>query len=138
MHSAQPIGESAAHFVNEVKQPLIAILTNAETALIWMIRDPVNLEEAKRAIERIIGDCQRVADVGPERSGTGPAIPACDGQARHQRRHHGLARIRDYRSARHDIAVETELAENLDLVAGDHGQLGRVLANLIANSIKKR
>jgi hypothetical protein len=25
---------------------------------------------------------------------------------------------------RHDMAVETELAENLDLVADDHGQLG--------------
>jgi C4-dicarboxylate-specific signal transduction histidine kinase len=53
---------SALHLVQEVNQPLAALLTNAEAALQWLAREPADLGEAMRAIERIVADSRRVAD----------------------------------------------------------------------------
>ena len=61
MYSAQPmtIDERAVSIVHEMIQPLTAMLTNAETAVLWLTRDPPNLDEAKQAVERIIGNSRR-------------------------------------------------------------------------------
>jgi C4-dicarboxylate-specific signal transduction histidine kinase len=53
----------AAHLVQEANQPLAAILMNAEAALRWLTREPANLDEAIKAIERIVGNSHRAADV---------------------------------------------------------------------------
>ena|SRR5689334_18316788 len=54
---------STACLVHDVKQPLSAILTNAEAALRWLSNDPPNLDEARRALERIVGNSHRAANV---------------------------------------------------------------------------
>ncbi len=58
-----PIGEDTAFVVHEVKQPLTAILLNAEAALRWLTMDTPNLEEAKESLQRVIGNSRRAADV---------------------------------------------------------------------------
>jgi len=55
--------ESALRIVDEMYQPLAAVRTNAEAALRWLARDPPNLDEAKQALECIIGNSDRAADV---------------------------------------------------------------------------
>jgi two-component system, LuxR family, sensor kinase FixL len=51
---------SIAH---EVNQPLAAITTNANAGLRWLAATTLNLEEARRALERIVRDGNRAADV---------------------------------------------------------------------------
>ena len=57
------MGELTASIAHEVNQPLAALLTNAETAVRWLARQPPNLEKAKPLIDRIIGDGKRAADI---------------------------------------------------------------------------
>lgn len=137
MHSATSttIGESAAYVVHEVNQPLAAIVISAEIALEWLTRDPPNLDQAKQAIERVIGCSHRAADV---------ARSARD-QVRQSARAVIDLEINDViREAldlaslglrRQGIMVETDLGGNLCPLRGDRIQLQRLVGNLIANAI---
>jgi len=83
--NAQPAiaDESALRIVDEMYQPLAAVRTNAEAALRWLAQDPPNLDEAKHALECIIGNSDHAADrVGGVRTlvrQCAPAAPAPDG-----------------------------------------------------------
>jgi hypothetical protein len=55
--------QRTANLLDEMNHPLAAIFMNAQAALQWLTRDVADLEEAKRAIERIVGNGRRAADV---------------------------------------------------------------------------
>ena len=56
-------GQLSASIAHEVNQPIAALLTNAETAVRWLARQPPNLEKAKPLIDRVISDGKRTADI---------------------------------------------------------------------------
>jgi hypothetical protein len=47
--------------VHEITEGVSAILMNAEAALRWLRRQPTDIDEIRRAIERIIDDSRRTA-----------------------------------------------------------------------------
>ena len=57
------LGELAASISHELKQPITATMTNANTSLRWLNRDKPDLAEASEAIERIVKDGARAADI---------------------------------------------------------------------------
>jgi PAS domain S-box-containing protein len=57
------VGELAASLAHELNQPFAAIVTNGAAALRWLDRDSPNLEQAIAAIERVIRNTNRAADV---------------------------------------------------------------------------
>ena len=61
----QPRGDSRStlglHCPRSQPVPIVALLTNAETAVRWLVREPPNLEKARPLIERIISDGRRAA-----------------------------------------------------------------------------
>ena len=57
------LGELAASIAHELKQPIAAAMTNAKTGLRWLKRDQPNMEEASEAMERIVKDNARAADI---------------------------------------------------------------------------
>ena len=57
------MGELTASIAHEVNQPLAALLTNAETAVRWLTRQPPNLEKATPLITNVINDGRRAADI---------------------------------------------------------------------------
>ena len=57
------MGQLAASIAHEVNQPIAAMITNAETAVRWLARQPPDLEKAKQSIDRIISDGKRAADI---------------------------------------------------------------------------
>jgi len=57
------VGELAASIAHEVNQPLAAIVTNGNACLRWLSAKPPNLHEAKSALERIVRDANRAAEV---------------------------------------------------------------------------
>ncbi len=57
------MGQLTASIAHEVNQPIAALLTNAETAVRWLARQPPNLEKAKPLIDRVISDGNRTADI---------------------------------------------------------------------------
>ena len=57
------VGGLAASIAHEVNQPLAALLTNSETALRWLVRQPPNSEKSAPLIERVINDGKRAAEI---------------------------------------------------------------------------
>src|SRR5262249_51243557 len=53
------MGEMAAPIVHEINQPLAAIAANADAGQRWLSRERPNIEEARAAFKRIVGDGRR-------------------------------------------------------------------------------
>ena len=57
------LGELTASIAHEVNQPLAAVVTNANACSRWLAADPPNLDEATKAIDRIVRDGNRASNV---------------------------------------------------------------------------
>jgi C4-dicarboxylate-specific signal transduction histidine kinase len=130
------MGELTASIAHEVNQPLMAVVTNADTCLRWLTKDPPDLREAREAAERIVGAGHRAGDIIRTirvlaRKST-PEMTRFDVNST----------IRDVLTLtrgelqRHDVSLETELSAGLEPVLGDRGQMQQVVLNLIVNGIE--
>ena len=57
------MGELAASIAHEINQPLGAIVANGNACLRWLAKDQPQLDEARRAAERIVRDGHRAGDI---------------------------------------------------------------------------
>jgi PAS domain S-box-containing protein len=129
------MGEFTASLAHEVKQPIAAAVTDANTCVRWITRDEPDLEEAREAAWRIVKNAKRAAEIINRvhllfKKGT-PQQELVDVNevAREM-----IVLLGD-EASRHSISVRTELAEDLPNVIGDRVQLQQVLMNLIVNGI---
>ena len=53
------VGQLSASIAHEVKQPITAAITNAEAALGWLETQPINMEEVRRALNRVVNSSNR-------------------------------------------------------------------------------
>jgi PAS domain S-box-containing protein len=130
------MGELAASIAHEINQPLAAVITNSDAALRWLANHPPNLEETREALKRTIRDANRASEVikrfralltkdKPERL----AVDINDAV-------NEVLLLTRSEQQRHQIKVETELAQDLPPVQGDRVQLQQVMLNLILNGIE--
>jgi C4-dicarboxylate-specific signal transduction histidine kinase len=129
------MGELTASLAHEIKQPIAAAVTDANTCLRWLGRDQPDLAEAREAASRIIKDATRAADIISRvrllfEKGT-PQQELVDVNEVIQEM---IVLLRGEATA-YSISVRTELAEDLPRVMGDRMQLQQVLMNLMMNSI---
>jgi PAS domain S-box-containing protein len=129
------LGELTASLAHEVKQPIAAAITNADTCLRWLSRDQPDLEKARAAASRTVQDGRRASEI--------------INRVRLLFEKHNLQRevvdlneiIREMMRLLHSEATQfavfprAELAADLPQVMGDRVQLQQVLMNLIMNSI---
>ena len=129
------MGEFTASLAHEVKQPIAAVVTDANTCVRWLTRDEPDLKEAREAAWRIVKDAKRASEiinrvrllfkkVTPQRE-----LLNVNEVAREM-----IVLLGD-EASRHSISVRTELAEDLPHVLGDRVQLQQVMMNLMMNSI---
>jgi C4-dicarboxylate-specific signal transduction histidine kinase len=130
------LGELATSIAHEVKQPLAAIVTNAETSLRWLAREEPNVAKASELTARIAASAQRANDIiqrvrnmavkqEPERVALDLAEVV--DEALHFVRHDLDAR---------GVTLLRADAEQPPLVVGDRVQLQQVVVNLLVNSIQ--
>jgi PAS domain S-box-containing protein len=129
------MGELTASVAHEVKQPITAALTNANTCVLWLGGDTPNIDEARAAAMRIVEDGTRAADIIDRirllfTKGT-PQREWVDVNALIRQ----MVVLLRSEAARHAIAVRAELAADLPRVMGDRVQLQQVLMNLVMNGI---
>ncbi len=129
------MGEFTASLAHEVKQPIAAAVTDANTCVRWITCDEPDLKEAREAAWRIVKDAKRAAEIINRirllfKKGT-PQRELVDVNevAREM-----IVLLAD-EASRHSISVRTELAEDLPHVIGDRVQLQQVLMNLIVNGV---
>jgi len=126
----------AATIAHEVKQPLSAMVSNADAGLRWLDRPAPDLDQAKAAFRQIGADGHRAAAVTE--------------RVRAMFKKNDLNRVAfEFNSLvtetivllssdlqRHQILVRSDLEEPLSQVIGDRIQLQQVLVNLITNAIE--
>ena len=130
------MGGFAASIAHEVNQPLMAVVTNADTCLRWLAQDLPDLDEARQAAERTVNAGHRAADI----------IKTIRALARKSTAE--MTRF-DINSAitdiltlargelqRHDILLETDFSAGVQPIMGDRVQLQQVILNLIRNGVE--
>jgi len=129
------MGELTASLAHEIKQPISAAVTDANTCLRWLKRDQPNVEEAREAAARTIKDATRAAEII---SRTGLLFKKGSPQSElvdvNEIIRDIVALMRN-EVTRNSISVRTELVEDIPPITGDRVQLQQVLLNLILNSV---
>jgi len=129
------MGELTASLSHEIKQPIAAAVTDANTCLRWLDRDQPDLAEAREAASRIIKDATRAADIISrvrllfEKSTPQQELVDVNEVIRE------MILLLHSEATQSAVLVRTELAADLPQVMGDRVQLQQVLMNLMLNSI---
>ena len=130
------MGELTASLAHEVNQPIAAAVTDANTCLRWLTRDPPDLEEARAAASRIVKDAVRASDIiHGMRSLFRKGIPQRDFVDVNEVIREMIVLLRS-EASRYSISMRTELSDGLPEIMGDHVQLQQVLMNLMINGIE--
>jgi two-component system sensor kinase FixL len=131
---AVSLGELSSALAHELKQPLSAILSNAQAAQLYLARDNFDLDEIRDILRDIVDDDKRARDVIDR-------LRALMKKSRFQPQPlEANELIRDVlRLMHHDLTgrgvqVVTELTPGLPAIRGDRVQLQQVLINLILNA----
>jgi C4-dicarboxylate-specific signal transduction histidine kinase len=129
------MGELTASLAHEVNQPIAAAITDANTCLRWLMRDPPDLGEAREAASRTTRDATRAAEIiSRVRQLFKKGTPQRELVHINEVIQEMVVLLRS-EAARYSISVRTDLAADLPHVTGDRVQLQQVLMNLIMNSI---
>jgi PAS domain S-box-containing protein len=130
------MGQLSASIAHEVNQPLAALLTNAETATRWLVREPPSVEKAKSLINRIISDGKRAADIVSRIRDFSKKAPARKEELDINDAIMEIMGLTRVAMPEHGVSVAMQLSERLPLIIGDRIQLQQVILNLIMNAIE--
>lgn len=130
------MGELTASLAHEINQPIAAAITNSNTCLRWLTRDPPDVEEARQAASRIVKDATRAADIIRRirllfQKGA-PQQELVDVNAVIRE----MTVLLRNAATQYSIPIRTQTAENLPPVKADRVQLQQVFMNLMLNGIE--
>jgi PAS domain S-box-containing protein len=130
------MGELTASIAHEVNQPIAASMTNAETAVRWLDRQPPDVERAKQVIGRVVSDIRRAADIV---GGIRALVKKAPAQKESLELNEAILEVIELTRAKlldQGVSLRTELAQGLPPIQGDRVQLQQVVMNLIMNAIE--
>ena len=130
------MGELATSIAHEVNQPLMAAVTNAATCLLWLENKPPNLDEARKAAERVIENGHHAGAVVRSVYALAKKSPPEMTKVDINKAIGDVLELLGAELRRNDILVETELDSDLKPIIGDRVQLQQVILNLIMNGIE--
>ena len=129
-------GELTSSIAHEVKQPLAAIIVNAQACARWLAQEPSNTQEATAAAARIVRDASRASEV----------VSRMRARIQRGEMHSGrldLAEVTrealnmtEAEIRRQGVSLTAVLAPDLPTVIGDRIQVQQVILNLVANAIE--
>ncbi len=129
------MGELTASLAHEVNQPIAAALTDANTCLRWLMRQPPDLAEAREAASRAIRDTTRAAEIVDRirqlfKKGNSQRLLIDVNDVIRE-----MVTLLRGEAARYSILVRTDLAAGLPHVMADRVQLQQVFMNLMMNGM---
>jgi PAS domain S-box-containing protein len=130
------MGEMAASLAHEIKQPIAAAITSANSCIEWLAHEPPNLDRARESAIRIDKYGNRAAEIidrirsfyrksPPERE-----LVDVNGIV------HEMFTLLKGEATRCSVAMRTELAAELPKITADRVQLQQVFMNLMLNAIE--
>jgi len=136
MNRSAAIGEMSASIAHEIKQPLAAIVTNADAGLRLLAKDAPDVEEATRALKSIVGSGYRASQV----------VETIRAMLKKEIANRTLVDINDairevltlvhIELDEHEVLTKATLKEGLPRVMADPVQLQQVIFNLVRNAIE--
>jgi PAS domain S-box-containing protein len=129
------MSEMTVSIAHEMNQPLSAIVANGHAGLRWLARAEPDLDEVRKALNRIVDDGRRASEVIA-------SIRGIFGRGRREKRPvrvndlicDVLALVRPERERQH-IALLMELSEEVSEIVADRIQLQQVLLNIFNNAL---
>ena len=130
------VGELAASFAHEVKQPIGAASINAETCVRWLQRNPPDIEKAREIALRMVKDVRRAADIiDRNRSLYQRGAPKRELVELNDLIREMIALLYE-KANQYSITIRAELDTALPAIPADRVQLQQVLMNLMLNGIE--
>ena len=135
MNRVTTMSELAASLAHEIKQPIAAALTDANTCVRWLSREHPDIEEARQTAARMVKDATRAAEIISRirllfKKGT-PERELVDVNDVIRE----MIVLLHSEATRYSISVRTELARDIPQVLADRVQLQQVIMNLITNGV---
>jgi PAS domain S-box-containing protein len=131
------LGELGASLSHELKQPIAAAITNADTCLRWLKRDQPDIEEASEAVTRIVEAGNRAAEIiNRLRSFYTKSAPVERELVDVNELIPEMLVLLRSEANRHSLPMRTDLAADLPRVTADRVQLQQVFLNLMLNGIE--
>jgi len=127
------LGELSTSLAHELKQPLAAILTNAQAAVRFLNNNPDDLTEVREILHDIADSDRRASEIISRMR-----VMMKKGDARLESRDlnadiEDVLRLLRSDLVSRNVRTTTILAPDLPAVSGDHVQLQQVMLNLIVN-----
>jgi PAS domain S-box-containing protein len=130
------LGELTASIAHEVNQPLTGVVTYGDACLRWLDREVPRIDEARSAVEQMIGSARHASDVIAR-------IRALSKKGALETVQLDVNRVIDDVIALirreinvHGVSLRLDLGSSLPPVDGDRIQLQQVVMNLLMNGIQ--
>jgi PAS domain S-box-containing protein len=130
------LGEMAASLAHEIKQPIAAAITSANSCIEWLAHEPPNLDRARAAAARIDRYGNRAAEIIDRirsfYTKSPPRRELVDVNGIIQE----MLTLLKGEANRYSVGMRTELASELPKIIVDRVQLQQVFMNLMLNAIE--
>lgn len=130
------LGEMAASLAHEIKQPIAAAMTSANSCIEWLAHDPPNLDRARAAAAKIDKYGNRAAEIIDHIRSLYRKSPPQSELLDVNEIVHEIFPLLQGEAIRYSIAMRLELAAELPKIKADRVQLQQVFMNLMLNAIE--
>jgi signal transduction histidine kinase len=130
------LGEMAASLAHEIKQPIAAAMTSANSCIEWLAHEPPNLDRARTAAAKIDKYGNRAAEIIDHIRSLYRKSPPQSELIDVNEIVHEIFTLLQGEAVRYSIVMRSELAGELPKNRADHVQLQQVFMNLMLNAIE--
>ena len=130
------LGEMAASLAHEIKQPIAAAITSANSCIEWLAHEPPNLDRARAAAARIDKYGNRAAEIIDRMRSFYRKSPPQRELVDMNGIIHEILTLLKGEATRSSIAMRTDLSSALPRIMVDRVQLQQVFMNLMLNAIE--
>jgi PAS domain S-box-containing protein len=130
------LGEMAASLAHEIKQPIAAAITSANSCIEWLAHEPPNLARARAAAARIDKYGNRAAEIIDRIRSFYKKSPPQRELVDVNGIIHEILTLLEGEATRSSIAMHTDLSAKLPKIMADRVQLQQVFMNLMLNAIE--
>jgi PAS domain S-box-containing protein len=130
------LGELAASLAHEIKQPIAAAMTSANSCIEWLAHEPPNLDRARAAAAKIDKYGNHAAEIIDHIRSLYRKSPPQTELIDVNEIVHEILLLLQGEAIRYSIAMRPELAGELLKIKADRVQLQQVFMNLMLNAIE--
>jgi signal transduction histidine kinase len=130
------LGEMAASLAHEIKQPITAAITSANTCIEWLAHEPPNLDRARAAATKIDKYGNRAAEIIDRIRSLYRKSPPQREWVDVNGIVHEMFTLLNGEAGRCSVAMRSELTTDLPKIMADRVQLQQVFMNLMLNGIE--